>query len=369
MKSLTAFIRLAALSAFFVTSFFLQTGCGAQSSASVKASPQASSEKKTLVEELLELESQYIDIPAESFDLLQAILKEGVEALGENAVEPLTPQEAILASKAVSQVLARHNFYQPMSDEVAPSTIGEALTPVSLSEDELSSLLKFDANAVRARDYDPGQPIYLVDCDMGSLLMMGVFERMGWDTRLVRAPIHMFLRWHLQDGATVNWDWSNLGSFEDDLYLLARKTTAREQVRQRTYLSSLSVDEARGNFIGLIGSSTYNTEDAVLLLRQAIELAPNNPTNLNNLALIYSTDPELVQDYSEVAIMYAHRAVAADLLRVNRLGTLACAYAADGQWELATAIYSGAADDIQLIQPDASTYIFDRIKQKKLCEE
>lgn len=368
MESLKAFVHLIGVSTFLLNSIFLLVGCGAQDSSTAKTIPPIKTEK-TLAEDLLELESQYRDIPPETFDLLQKVLDEGVAALGnENAAEPKTSEEAISAFEAVSRVLAKHNFFQPTSFDDTPDTLGQALTPKKLTEQEIDALLTFKANEVRAREYVSGKPIYLVDCDMASLIILGVFDRLGWDTRLVRAPTHMFLRWRLLDGTTVNWDWTNWDSYEDEIYLIAQETTAKEQIRQGTYLRSLSINEAKGNFIGLIGSNSDDNKIAKLLLEQAIELAPNNPTNLNNLAWVYATDPDLALDYSEVAVMYAHRAVAADLLRVERMGTLACAYAADGQWELAIAITLGLAHELKTVKPDSYFHNLDRIKQHKLCQ-
>jgi len=208
--------------------------------------------EKTLAFEMLELESQFSNVPPESFDLLRLVLNEGIAALGEDAVQPKTPEEAISASKVVSRVLAKHNFLQPTNFSNNPDTLGQALTPAELSDQDLIAVLSFEANTMRAQDYVTGRPTYLVDCDIGSLIIMSVFERLGWDTRLVIAPYHMFLRWHLPDGTTVNWDWANWGSYEDSVYFLARKITAKEQQYRGTYIRSLPRQEARGNFIGLM---------------------------------------------------------------------------------------------------------------------
>lgn len=358
-----------------LASVFFLAGCEAQPQSSAPAKTAAKVEK-TLAEELLELEGQHRDLPPEYFELLQSVMNESVAALGDKPVQPKTPAEAIAASEAVSLVFAKHNFFQPTGFQTNPSTLGEALTPKSLSEDELKSLLEFLTNPIRVQYYTPGQPVYLVDCDMASLILMSVFDRIGWDTRLAKAPVHMFLRWHLPDGETVNWDWSSWGSFDDELYLLARGETAREQVKQGTYLRSLPKEEAKGGFIGLIGSllDDENTElddnsAAIALLENAIELAPNHPSTLNNLAWVYATDPGLALEYGEVAIMYAHRAVAADTSRFFRfrIGTLACAYAADSEWTLADAIMTGLVEENHSTGAEAYEYNLNRIKNKKLC--
>jgi len=324
--------------------------------------------EKTLAVEMFELESQYRELPPEALDLLHTMLNEGVTALGENAAQPKTSEEAVSASKVVSRVLAKHNFFQPTNFDETPDTLGQALTPKELSESEIDAVLTFQANTVRAQEYAPGEPIYFVDCDMASLLILSVFDRLGWDTRLVKAPVHMFLRWHLPNGTTVNWDWTNWDSFEDEIYLVAQKSTAEEQKKQGTYLHSLSENEARGNFIGLIGSNLDDEKVAVSLLEKSIELAPNNPTNLNNLAWIYAIDPDLALEYSEVAIMYAHRAIAADISRAGGVGTLACAYAADGQWEFAVAIEKGLIEKIRPRRSESYLRNLKRMERKKLCQ-
>ncbi|MBE9069857.1 hypothetical protein IQ260_24750 [Leptolyngbya cf. ectocarpi LEGE 11479] len=325
--------------------------------------------ERLLALEMLELENQYKEVPPQSSKLLNAILNEGVAVLGKKATEPETAEEAIAAAIMVSRVLAQNNFFQPIKYEDTPYTLGQALAPKNLLDEEIDAILAFEANNIRKQYYDSTKPIYLVDCDMASLIMFSIFERLGWDTRLVKAPMHMFLRWHLPNGSTVNWDWSNWNSFEDEDYFLAYGATAEEQRKQGTYLQSLSKNETRGNFIGLIGSSLDNKEKSRALMEKSIKLAPNNPTNLNNLAWLYATDPDFSIEYSEVAIMLAHRSVAADISYMNRLGTLACAYAADGNWNLAIGIKKG------LIERHRSTIHFEnyqknlkRIEQKKLCE-
>lgn len=350
-----------------LSSLFLPGGCHVRDDSSTGTVVMVQNEK-TLAGELLNIESQYSNIAAASHDLLNDILNEGVIALNnENVARPETSDQAIFASEVVSRVLAKHNFLQPLPSQNSPDTFGQALTPVDLSNDEINSLLAFNFNINRAKEYTPNKPIYLVDCDTGSLIISSVFEKMGWSTYLVKAPFHMYLRWQLPNGTYVNWDWSVWKSLEDGVHSVAKPMTAKEQTRQGTYFRNLSRKEVLGYFIGLIGSNLDDEKDAKYLLEQAIDLAPNDPTVLNNLAGLYSTNPDLASEYSEVAIMYAHRAVAADLLYVGRMGTLACAYAADGQWELAISIMTVDADLLQVFYPDAYVRNLNRVKQHELC--
>jgi hypothetical protein len=71
---------------------------------------------------------------------------------------------------------------------------------------------------VRKRYAAPNNPLYYVDCDMGSQLFVALGEMLGWDIRLAEIPKHNFVRWHLSQSEAVNWDWSDCVSRNDDAY-------------------------------------------------------------------------------------------------------------------------------------------------------
>lgn len=296
----------------------------------------------TMADELLVLERSVRDVPQSAEATLSQAQTESFRMLGRKPKAPMSPGEAIAVSIKISTALARSNFLQPVRREDWVSTLGEAFVPHSLAAAELDALLAYPGNSARAPFVARDKPVFLVDCDIGSLLIISVATHFGWDVRLVEVPDHNFVRWHLPDGRTVNWDWTDWKSQADIDYL--PNTPAYEVLRQRgIYLRSFGADEARAYYVGLIGSKAKPASAGTPLLELALKSGARDPTTYNNLAWNYVTQRDVAQAKSEVAMMHALTAWSARPDDGNTVDTVACAFAAAGTQALALALEDYAA--------------------------
>jgi len=296
----------------------------------------------TLAEDLLALERTVRDVPGTADETLSQALNEAFRQLGSNPKAPTTPAEAIALSKTISTALAKSNFLQPARREEWVSTLGEALVPHSLSSAELDSLLAFEGNTERSRFIARDKPVFLVDCDIGSLLIISVAARFGWDVRLVEVPDHNFVRWHLPGDRTVNWDWTQWQSREDATYMADTAINAALRTRG-IYLRSDEPKEARSYYIGLIGFKARTRQAGTALLERALREGAVDSTTYNNLAWNYVVQPDIARLKSDAAVMYALTAWSMRPEYGNFTDTVACAFAAAGNKALAMALEDYAA--------------------------
>ena len=249
---------------------------------------------------------------------------------------PRTKEEALPILEAIQVALVKHNFIQPLEQKDWPQTLGAALTPRTLTEEEKKRLLLYARNVRRVRFLNLSAPLYFVDCDMGAQFFIAVAERLGWDMRLVEVPLHNFVRWHISENVKVNWDWTRWESSDDAIY--GREVPVSEDPRLKAlYIRSWNPEEARAFYEGLIGSQAEKPEDGERLLQKALLVIPNHPTTLNNLAWLIATRPTLGHK-SAIAVAFSLAAWSMQTDDGNIADTVACAFAADKQKLLAQRI-------------------------------
>jgi len=281
-------------------------------------------------------------VPDSAGQLLSLTLSNAVRAFGSSPRAPASAEEAIAASIKISTAMARSNFLQPAYRKDWPSTLGQALVPRLLSPAELQTVLGFEGNVERAKLVDQHKAIYYFDCDMGSALIISVATYLGWDVRLVEVPDHNFVRWHLPNGETVNWDWTAWASLDDASYLA--DTDVNRLLRQRgTYLRSYQASEARGYYIGLIGSKADSPSAGTALLERAISDGAKDGTTYNNIAWNYVIQEETARTKGSIALMYALTAWSMRPDHGNTLDTVACATSVVGDRPMAMALEDHAA--------------------------
>jgi hypothetical protein len=291
-------------------------------------------EPKTMADELLALERTARDVPASAESILAQVQSAAFRALGNQPKAPTSPEEAIAISVKISTVLAKANFLQPPLRKDWVSTLGEAFVPRTLLPAELAAVLADPGNVKRAPFVERSKPVYFVDCDIGSLLIISIARRFGWDARLVAIPDHNFVRWHLPDGRTVNWDWSSWSSRDDRSYL-PDTPVYRDLRRRGIYLRSFEPVEARAYYIGQIGDQAKLPGAGKLLLERALREGAKDPATYNNIAWNYVIQPDVAKANSDVAIMYALTAWSARPDHGNVADTVACAFATGGDRSLA----------------------------------
>jgi hypothetical protein len=283
--------------------------------------------ESTTAFKLLALEQSVRQVPSDVEMLFRTALEDATASALQVKRTPETKDEAVAILNAIQVALAKHNFLQPPDEKDWPQTLGISLTKRSFNAAELEKILSYPDNVERAKHVDRAKPFYFVDCDMGSQFFMAVGERLGWDIRLVEVPRHNFVRWHLSESVKVNWDWTRWQSSEDSSYLV----TSEDPRVRALYLRSLDPKEARGYYVGLIGSEAKSPQDAERLFKEAVAVLPHHPLTLNNFAWLYATTPEFASHKSHLAVAYGLAAWSLRPHDGNYADTVACAFAAAGE--------------------------------------
>jgi hypothetical protein len=293
--------------------------------------------ESTMAYDLFTREQAVRKVPVDGEKLIRSAIENATTMAVRAKREPRTKEDALAAFEAIHLALVKHNFLQPPEEKDWPNTLGIALTPLTFAPEILEAILSFPDNRSRRQYLDLTKPIFFVDCDMGSQFFLAVGERLGWDIRLVELPQHNFVRWHLSESTTVNWDWVHGQSIDDNDYLSAASFS--EDIRYRTlYMRSLDAKEAKAYYLGLIGSEAASATDAERLLQEAVTILPNHPLTLNNLAWLYATDPVLAKQRSSLAVRYSLAAWSTRPNHGNFADTVACSLAAAGNKPLALKI-------------------------------
>jgi len=298
----------------------------------------------------------------------KVLIDDATQAAIQTNRDPKTREDILNVFGAIQLALVKHNLLQPSQEKDWPQTLGIALTPLSLTQQEMDRELSFSINNRRKSHFDMTKPFYYVDCDMGSEIFLAVGERQGWYIRLVGLPQHEFVRWHLSNTSKVNWDWVLGSSLKDSEY----PTSSSSDVRLSTlYLRSFEAKEARAYYLGLIGSEATRPEDAERLLLEAVAVMSSDPLTLNNLAWLYATSPSFAKDKnkSALAIAYGLAAWSTSYSHGNFADTVACAFAADGNKALAAKVEEFAIehpDDDN--QRDGFRNNLERINRGELCK-
>jgi hypothetical protein len=317
----------------------------------------------TLAYELLKTESSVRTVSPAKFDLLRSVLRRAMDAGRAQHRRPRTRREVIEVLDAIQIALAEHNFVQPISQDSREYTIGDALEPRRLSREERARVLApGSVNGFRARYVDPTKPLYFADSAIGSLLFISVGQRMGWDIRLVMVPGHYFVRWYGRSFEPVNWDWTAGGPSSNDYYSTQGGRLYREwQARRRyRYLAGLSLGYTHANYLFQMARQVSGTGSKRKLLELAMGADPTHEHVQNSLAWLYATDPALAARRSRQAVTYALSAWAAMPDDPSTADTVACAYAARGQRNLAVQIERFAIELLEREGRDRAVRDYER---------
>lgn len=302
---------------------------------------------KTIVAELLIEEKRIHDVPPSVSTLAEKAVEAAAQAGSAISAHPKDRATALRALQAMNNALAGLNFLQPPREDLWVHTLSQALTPHPISDPNVKEGIADDLP--RQPYIDQSQPFYWVECDMGSLFLIAAGERLGWDIRLAAMPLHNYVRWHVSDSEVVNWDWTDGESFDDSHYR-EEVSDAAHWAAVGIYTVSLSQDAMRGYYLGQIGQTYDQTSAGLALLERALQLSPNDSATANNLAWAYVTNPRAASRWRE-ALGYSLQALATDPSDANVMDTLACAFSANGETEIAASLereaIEGARDATQ----------------------
>jgi hypothetical protein len=298
--------------------------------------------ERTLAYRMLQRERAVREIPASAEPLLRNVLSDSIAALGPDPSPPATAAEFRAFAEKVSIVLAAHNFIQPGSTRDWPDTLGEAFAPLPRSDPRVASSLKADRPA-RLRHLKPG-PIYFVDCDMGSMLIVSVAQMVGFDVAMVEVPGHNFIRWKSPSRETESWDWTYWEKPDE-----ARRASRlqRSLLARKVFLESQTLEESEAYFKSVLAGQIDDQPAKLALRRQAASVFPNNRVVAYGVARTFALSPAAspaerkeALGYSLLALSMEDHGNAAGV--ADRMMAVACAYAANREPDLAKAFVARA---------------------------
>lgn len=276
---------------------------------SAKADRNYQPKYDTVGHRVLSSESDACFVPDESFRLLdnlidQALAKKTIATGG--ATTRLTREMLLATLTQIGQTLVDNGFALFIPTE----TLGDALAPRVFA----------------------GGATHIADCDTSSLIYLSVAEAMSIDMNLVdiRLPSgagHNYVRTLDASGSVVDWDTNGRRVCKTPIGLPSwqGKAMTRDETLGYTILIRASLYERQMEF-----------DLALADFQQGVKLYPASPLGHNNLAWLLSTRSRYAtKQFSQMAVAEAREAVQIER-SANNLDTLACAYAANGQFDLAT---------------------------------
>ncbi|HEX8225011.1 MAG TPA: hypothetical protein VF605_14425 [Allosphingosinicella sp.] len=299
--------------------------------------------ERTLAYRMLQRERAVREIPASAEPLLRKVLSDAIAALGPDPAPPATPDEFRAFAEKVSTVLAAHNFVQPGSPADWPDTLGEAFAPLRRDDPRVASALKADRPA-RLRHVKSEGPVYLVDCDIGSMLIISVAQRIGFDVAMVEVPGHNFIRWKSPSGAAASWDWTYWRT-PDEAGRASRLQSSL--VTRDVFLASQTLEESEAYFKSVLAGQIDDQAASLILRREAASAFPNNRVVAYGVARTFALSPAASPAERREALGYSLLALSMEgngnpRNVADRMMAVACAYAANGEPALAKAFVARA---------------------------
>ncbi|MCP4675687.1 MAG: tetratricopeptide repeat protein [Deltaproteobacteria bacterium] len=247
---------LEALGGLLIGGPFLLEGC-ASGPVAVPRSYQP--KYKTLAHEVLDIEREH-NIGVEGYFLLDKILGSARDEPLTASIEDLSPRErALLALDAISNLLASFGF-----------------------EYDNVNLLSLGLSRRR------------VNCDGYSVLYLAVGEILGLPIKMVRAPQHTFVRWHLDEKEYINWE-TTIGQERDDAYYISKHRIAK-RTKRRSALRSLGVTENRDEIL----ANAYVNNGVEWLRKCRLKIA------INRFNKAIGQDPNYETPYYNIGLTYYH---------------------------------------------------------------
>jgi hypothetical protein len=299
--------------------------------------------EKTLAYRMLQREQAVREVPASAERLLRQVLSGALAALGPEPVPPSTAEEFKAFAEKVSIILAAHNFVQPASEEYWPDTVGEAFAPLPRNDPRVASSLKADQPA-RLSHVKATGPVYFVDCDIGSMLIISVAQMVGFEVVMVEVPGHNFIRWKSPSGAATSWDWTYWRRPDEQgrASLLPSALVTRN-----VFLASQTLKETEAYFNSVLAGQIDDQTAKIALRREAAADFPNNRVVAYGVARTFALSPAASPAERSEALGYSLLALSMEgkgnpASVADRMMAVACAYAANREPALAKAFAARA---------------------------
>lgn len=299
--------------------------------------------EETLAYRMLQRERAVREIPDSAEPLLREILSGAMAALGPDPSPPATPEEFRAFAEKASIALAAHNFVQPGSPKDWPDTLGEAFAPLGRDDPRVASALKADQPA-RLRHMKREGPVYLVDCDIGAMLIISVAQMVGFEVAMVEVPGHNFIRWKSPSGTAAGWDWTYWRA-PDEAGRASR--LQRALLSRNVFLASQTLEETEAYFKSVLAGQIDDPAAKLALRREAAAEFPNNRVVAYGVARTFALGPGASAAERREALGYGLLALSMEgggnpRSVADRMMAVACAYAVNGEPALARAFVQRA---------------------------
>lgn len=276
----------------------------------VAGAKKAARKYDTFAHLVLDIDAGESPVSQAKYALLDSIIDDAKQRISydANVDDPKAMRkQAERVLRTIDQVLTDHNvLYPPGNYDVTSLRAG--LTPQHYDKPALERILRVALNK-RRREHaraHVAEAFYILDCDISSMVYVGVGEALGLDLHLVDLPDHMFVRWKLGDGSHLNWDTNDAETIPDKEY--ASDYSLGKRIRkERIYLATMTRREEEGFAYFL--RATRLEEDgennrAIADLIKARELYPQSTQAASELAWLYATTE---------GVEFEHRMEAVDL--------------------------------------------------------
>jgi tetratricopeptide (TPR) repeat protein len=334
-----------------------------QAAVTVLASPVRA---PNIAQEVLDIEGLALPTPQSMRQVLDATISDAARRVQDaaTALAGLAPRERALRSlQIMAAALRDHHFVYPGRGGVP--TLHDGLATVNVDRSGLEWLLAApeNAQAVQLIRSNPQGGFHIADCDIFSLLYVGIGEVLGLPIAMVELPAtpegsaHAYVRWTMADGAHLDWEAAS-GTERDAAVLDARffaqgPMTMAQARQQRAFAVAMSREETLGHahlLLGALWQGLGADDKALLAYRRAADKRPGSPVAHNEIAWLLATS-------SDPGVRHPRQAVAAARKLVglwpsaSHLDTLAAAYAADGQFESAVRTQVRAIESASPLDP------------------
>jgi tetratricopeptide (TPR) repeat protein len=303
------------------------------------APPKYLPKYRTIAHRFLDLESQYVTIPDESYELLDDLI---TAAKSNTHYDPSITNPAERAKQLlqifnrIDSLLIQNNFIFPAGEPTG--TLGESLESYQLSSSEMEAELAQPHNARREAQMrnHADENFHLIACIPNAFLYMGMAEVIGFDLKPVLAPVHMFVRAPIDQTHWINYD-PNRGRTISDREYVRDWGVETWQIREKIFMNSLSDQEIQAEMYTAVGIYLCNHDElrgrgpAIECLRKALELSPREDYANAALAssLLFTADPD--SSARAESLKLARRAVEAQPNEGCTHRALAYALAANNQ--------------------------------------
>jgi len=262
----------------------------------------------TVGHKLLQIEESYLDTAgnlASEFDRSYRFL-DSILHLAEKRIK-FSPSRGGNRGRATLKKIDKLLFDLGFIMFHSVNHLHDGIRPRQLAEEEFRIFTINMPPAYRKKFRKHSKPSYFfADCDVGSVIYLSIGEVIGLPVYGVNVPGHMFVRWKMKSGETLNWE-TQWGKTRSNNFYRKRHRTTPEMEAFHQYMQELSNEELEGFYyflwgVRLLGGSRH--VEGIEFLEKAHSKNPATPNVKMWLADAYaqSEDPENHQKAESICL-------------------------------------------------------------------